>query len=86
MKPRPIKQKDIPVLRARRGITFRREDVPEAWQPIHGKVVYRAVAAAKRTDLNRFGLESGWYVAARLGLRKVEDLVGDFSYVKQLDV
>jgi hypothetical protein len=64
-------------------VTYRKEEVPTQWVPIHGKIAWRAVSVQdKRKKLTAYGLKSDWYLAGLLNLKSRDDVVGDFSFIR----
>lgn len=69
-------------LKARKGVTFTAVNVPDEWQRIHGKIVYRAkISKNKNIDLRKFGNCQPYIMCSILGLKKESDLQGDFSII-----
>lgn len=69
-------------LKARSMVTFQRTAVPQPWQHVHGEIVFKAVKSLGKKDVKAFGLHDPYYVASLLGLKRIDCLMGDFSFVK----
>jgi hypothetical protein len=59
------------------------EEVPAQWVHLHGKIVWRAaVVQDKRKTLSAYGLRRDWQLSSLLGLKRADQVAGDFSFVK----
>lgn len=69
MKILKVPQKYLAAYKARRGVTFSIQDVPEEWQRLHGKNVFKATASiSKKTKLQSFGLTSPELMGVYIGI------------------